>query len=59
LNEPSTVPAADTDTDSAGSYRHLPERVPLEDMITEQPASDAPDPEMGRDPNHDWLLRGV
>lgn len=57
MSEPRAV--AEPDTDPPAGYRHLPDRVPPEDLITEQPASGAPDPEMGRDPNHDWLLRGV
>jgi hypothetical protein len=40
-------------------YRHLPERPRPDELVMEQPSTDAPDPEMGRDPDRDWLLRGV
>ena len=38
-------------------FRHLPEPIRLADMTTSQPASEATDPEMGRDPNRDFMLR--
>lgn len=59
MNEPRPVTGGGTDPDGARDYHQLPARVPLEDLITEQAASDPSDPEMGRDPNQDWLLRGV
>lgn len=40
-------------------WRALPARVRVEDQISSVPASDAPDPEGGRNPDNDWLLRGV
>lgn len=40
-------------------WRVLPARVPVEDQITSVPSSDPPDPEGGRNPGNDWLLRGV
>lgn len=57
-NDPGTASASASETDASQRYRHLPERVPLDELITEEPASDAPDPEMGRDPDRDWMLRG-
>jgi hypothetical protein len=51
-------PRKQTPASPAARYRHLPERIPPEELIAQQPASDAPDPEMGRDPDRDWLLRG-
>jgi hypothetical protein len=38
-------------------YRSLPEPVRPEDMITEQPSQDPPDPEGGRDTERDFMLR--
>jgi hypothetical protein len=38
-------------------YRSLPEPVRAEDMITEQPSQDPPDPEGGRDTERDFMLR--
>jgi hypothetical protein len=46
-------------TEAEPRYRHLPSRVPMDELVEERAASDKPDPEMGRDPNHEWLLRGV
>lgn len=40
-------------------WRALPARVRVEDQSTSSPASDAPNPEGGRNPDNDWLLRGV
>lgn len=40
-------------------WRALPARVPVEEQSTSSPASAAPDPEGGRNPDTDWLLRGV
>ncbi|MEC5193175.1 MULTISPECIES: hypothetical protein [unclassified Arthrobacter] len=40
-------------------WRALPTRVRVEEQITSVPVSDAPDPEGGRNPDNDWLLRGV
>ncbi len=38
-------------------YRVLPEPIAPEDMTTEQPSEDPPDPEGGRDTERDFLLR--
>jgi hypothetical protein len=56
MSEPATGSAPEPEVSQR--YRHLPERVPLDELITETPSSDATDPEMGRDPDRDWLLRG-
>jgi hypothetical protein len=56
VSEPETGSASEPE--ASQRYKHLPERVPLDELITQTPASDAPDPEMGRDPDRDWLLRG-
>jgi hypothetical protein len=42
---------------AAPDFRHLPERVPLDQLTTSQPASDPPSPDFGRDPDHEWMLR--
>jgi hypothetical protein len=38
-------------------YRKLPERVRLEDTIATQDDAPPPDPEGGRDPERDFMLR--
>jgi hypothetical protein len=38
-------------------YKALPEPVRPEDMVTEQPSQDPPDPEGGRDTERDFMLR--
>ena len=40
-------------------WRVLPAQVPLDEQTTSEPASHAPDPEAGRNPDNDWLLRGI
>ena len=52
--EPGPVVASPPDR-----WRALPARVRVEDQSSSVPASDAPDPEGGRNPDNDWLLRGV
>ena len=52
--EPGPVAAVTRDR-----WRALPARVRVEDQSTSVPASDAPDPEGGRNPDNDWFLRGV
>lgn len=41
----------------AVDYSHLPEPIALEDTITTQETTDAPDPTMGRDTETEFLLR--
>lgn len=38
-------------------YGRLPERVRPEEMVEEQPASAPPDPDGGRNPETDFMLR--
>ncbi len=38
-------------------YRHLPEPVHLEDTIATKDPDPAPDPNGGRDPDRDFMLR--
>lgn len=40
-------------------YAALPEPVRLADTTTSQPATDAPDPTMGRDTETEFMLRYV
>ena len=42
---------------AAGRLSRLPARVMPQDMVEEVPADTAKDPEFGRDPDRDWLLR--
>ena len=50
---------SDTDKspDPTARWKTLPAPIPVEKMVTEQPSHEAPDPEMGRDANHEWMLR--
>lgn len=43
--------------DPSERYRRLPERVRLEDTIASQETAPAPDPDGGRNPNRDFMLR--
>ncbi|MFI6587212.1 hypothetical protein [Embleya sp. NPDC050493] len=43
--------------DRAARWGKLPERVATADQVEELPADPPNDPEFGRDPNNDWLLR--
>jgi len=49
---PSSAPLA-----SAVDYRHLPDQVRLEDTVTTKESSPAPDPDGGRNPGTDFMLR--
>lgn len=53
-DEPGPAVAAPLDR-----WRSLPARVRVDEQSTSVSASDAPDPEGGRNPDNDWLLRGV
>jgi hypothetical protein len=44
--------------DPLARFRHLPEPIPFDQFVEVQPSSGPPEPDMGRDPEHDWLLRG-
>jgi hypothetical protein len=43
----------------AVDYTVLPERIALEDTISTQASTDAPDPTMGRDPDTEFMLRNA
>lgn len=40
-------------------FTTLPEHTPLEDTFASQDADPPPDPDMGRDPNRDFMLRNA
>ena len=40
-------------------FTKLPDRVPPEALVTTQPASDAPDPQGGRDTETEFMLRNA
>ena len=42
---------------ASGRFSRLPARILPRDMVEEVPADTAKDPEFGRDPDRDWLLR--
>ncbi|WP_406279255.1 hypothetical protein [Embleya sp. NBC_00896] len=44
-------------TARAERWGKLPERVAPADQVEERPADPPNDPEFGRDPDNDWLLR--
>ena len=44
-------------TAAASRFSRLPARILPEDMVEEVAADTAKDPEFGRDPDRDWLLR--
>ncbi len=46
-----------SEQDPREGFRHLPEPVRLEDTITSQDTEPAPDPDGGRNPERDFLLR--
>ena len=40
-------------------FRQLPEPIALEDTVTGVDVSHVPDPDGGRDPDHEWMLRHI
>ena len=38
-------------------WRTLPAPIPVEELTASQPSHDPVDPELGRDANHEWMLR--
>ena len=52
----SAAPEASRD---ATDYRVLPEPIHLDETVTSQEASAAPDPTGGRDADTEWLLRNA
>ena len=55
-----TTNTADQDKPAPSArFSSLPERIRPEDMTTAQEAEPPPDPEMGRDTDHDFLMRNL
>jgi len=55
-----TTSTADQDKPAQSArFRSLPERIRPEDMTTAQETEPPPDPEMGRDTDHDFLMRNL
>jgi hypothetical protein len=46
---------SDTAAEGAQRFKRLPERVPLEELSTEHPASDVADPDALVEPTGDWM----
>ena len=44
-------------TQPSDRYRHLPDPVRLEDTVATKDTGPAPDPDSGRDPERDFMLR--
>jgi len=44
-------------TDPAARFRHLPEPVDLDATVATHETEPAPDPDGGRDPERDFMLR--
>ncbi len=38
-------------------WQDLPEPVDPATLVTSVPVTDAPDPDGGHDPNHEWMIR--
>ncbi|MFA7265880.1 MAG: hypothetical protein WC054_06175 [Candidatus Nanopelagicales bacterium] len=55
--EPTQSDTAGIDGERRLTFNGLPERIKPEDMVTEIPATDAQDPEMGRDTQRDFMFR--
>lgn len=54
---PDTEPRPEPPAAPAADFRRLPEPIALEDTVPGHDVRDAPDPDGGRDPNHEWMLR--
>jgi hypothetical protein len=56
MNEKEPVPV-EKPADAAARFRHLPEPVDLDATVATHETEPAPDPEGGRDPERDFMLR--
>ena len=54
-----TTTAAQDKLTAAARFKKLPERILPEDMIETQETEPPQDPEMGRDTDHDFMMRNV
>jgi hypothetical protein len=60
--QPAAETTSTTDPDEPtpkARFSSLPERIRPEDMTTAQETEPPPDPEMGRDTDHDFLMRNL
>jgi hypothetical protein len=53
------LPDEDERREAAKRWRALPPPVPAESLVELQAVEDARDPDAGRDPERDWLLRNA
>ncbi len=56
MNDNGRTPAEEP-ADPAARFRHLPEPVDLDATVATHETEPAPDPEGGRDPERDFMLR--
>jgi hypothetical protein len=54
---PGGAPVAATESAAATRWRHLPPQVSWDDLVAVHETEPAPDPEMGRDTDRDFMLR--
>ena len=57
VEQPRPAPADQVRPDPTADFRHLPDPVALEDTVSSQDVNPVPDPDGGRDPNHEWMPR--
>lgn len=59
MSEESAGPASPEDGGGSGvaRWQDLPEPVDPATLVTSVPVTDAPDPDGGHDPNHEWMIR--
>ncbi|MCM2417373.1 hypothetical protein G3I60_00095 [Streptomyces sp. SID13666] len=50
-------PAEDPAEGRAARFGQLPERIAPEQMVEESPSDPPNDPQFGRNPDNDWLIR--
>lgn len=51
------TPAAPAGAAARGRWARLPDPIDQADLVESVAASDARDPDLGRDPDRDWMLR--
>lgn len=57
MTESPTPPAPHPDP--VAEFRHLPEPVAPQDLVATVDTRPVPDPDGGRDPDHEWMLRHI
>lgn len=58
-DRPALPPVAELWATPVTDFRTLPEPIRVEDTIAEKDVREAPDPDFGRDSNHEWMLRHI